>query len=103
LRFGGILGRFFGSFDRGFKGFTARYIGTVGSAIRRSVRSMAIFLILTGAAVWLLQVRPSGFMPDEDQGYLIGLVYPPRGRFVCNAPKPWPANSARIVPQAVGG
>src|SRR5207245_9145400 len=47
--------------------------------IRRSVRSMAIFLILTGAAVWLLQGRPSGFMPDEDQGYLIGLVTLPVG------------------------
>src|SRR5205807_3666289 len=79
LHFGGILGRLFGSFDRRFKGFTARYIGTVGSAIRRSVRSMAIFLILTGAAVWLLQGRPSGFMPDEDQGYLIGLVTLPVG------------------------
>lgn len=77
--FGGILGRFFGLFDRGFKRFTARYVGTVGTAIRRSVRSMAIFLVLTMTAVWLLHARPSGFMPDEDQGYLIGLVTLPVG------------------------
>ena len=77
--FGGILGRFFSAFDRGFKGFTARYVGTVGTAIRRSVRSIAIFLILTAAALWLLQARPTGFMPDEDQGYLIGLVTLPVG------------------------
>ncbi len=77
--FGGILGRFFQVFDRGFKSFTARYVGSVGTAIRRSVRSMAIFLILTVAALWLLHARPSGFMPDEDQGYLIGLVTLPVG------------------------
>jgi HAE1 family hydrophobic/amphiphilic exporter-1/multidrug efflux pump len=77
--FGGILGRFFGAFDRGFKHFTARYVGTVGSAIRRTARSMAVFLILTLAAMWLLHARPTGFMPDEDQGYLIGLVTLPVG------------------------
>jgi hydrophobe/amphiphile efflux-1 (HAE1) family protein len=77
--FGGILGRFFGAFDRGFKRFTARYVGTVGTAIRRTVRSMTIFLLLTAAALWLLHARPTGFMPDEDQGYLIGLVTLPVG------------------------
>jgi hydrophobe/amphiphile efflux-1 (HAE1) family protein len=77
--FGGILGRFFSAFDRGFKRFTARYVGTVGTAIHRTVRSMAIFVILTAAALWLLHARPTGFMPDEDQGYLIGLVTLPVG------------------------
>jgi HAE1 family hydrophobic/amphiphilic exporter-1/multidrug efflux pump len=77
--FGGILGRFFSAFDRGFKRFTARYVGNVGNAIRRTVRSMVLFLILTVAALWLLHARPTGFMPDEDQGYLIGLVTLPVG------------------------
>ena len=77
--FGGILGRFFSAFDRGFKRFTARYVGTVGTAIRRTARSMTLFLILTAVALWLLHARPTGFMPDEDQGYLIGLVTLPVG------------------------
>ena len=77
--FGGILGRFFTLFDRGFKRFTARYVGTVGTAIRRSARSMAVFVILAVAALWLLHARPTGFMPDEDQGYLISLVTLPVG------------------------
>ena len=77
--FGGILGRFFETFNRGFKRFTGRYVGTVGSAIRRSVLSMVIFLILTGTALYLVHSRPTGFMPDEDQGYLIGLVTLPVG------------------------
>ena len=77
--FGGILGRLFEGFNRGFKRFTTRYTGTVGSAIRRSVLSMIIFLILTGTALYLVHSRPTGFMPDEDQGYLIGLVTLPVG------------------------
>ena len=77
--FGGVVGRFFSVFDRGFKRFTGRYVGRVGSAIRRSVRSMAIFMILTIAALWLIHARPTGFMPDEDQGYLISLVILPVG------------------------
>src|SRR6202140_5264124 len=77
--FSGLVGRFFGAFDRSFKRFTARYVGTVGRAIRRSALSMAIFLILSGAALLLLYSRPTGFMPDEDQGYLIGLITLPVG------------------------
>ena len=77
--FGGVLGRLFSAFDHGFKRFTARYVGNVGTAIRRSARSMTIFLVLTAAALWLLHARPTGFMPDEDQGYLIGLVTLPVG------------------------
>jgi hydrophobe/amphiphile efflux-1 (HAE1) family protein len=36
-------------------------------------------VLLTVAAVWLVWSRPTGFMPDEDQGYLIGLVSLPLG------------------------
>ena len=77
--FGGILGRFFQTFNRGFRRFTSRYTKTVGTAIRRSVLSMAIFMILCVTALYLLKARPTGFMPDEDQGYLIGLVTLPLG------------------------
>ncbi len=77
--FGGILGRAFGVFDRNFRRFTARYTESVGRRIRRTGRSMLLFLILTLAAVWLVHDRPNGFMPDEDQGYLLGLVTLPLG------------------------
>src|SRR6202041_240423 len=38
-----------------------------------------VFVLLTVAAVWLVWSRPTGFMPDEDQGYLMGLVSLPLG------------------------
>ena len=77
--FGGPLGRAFASFNRLFKRFSAHYTGSVRTRIRRGVQSMAVFLILGAAALWLVYSRPTGFMPDEDQGYLIGLVTLPLG------------------------
>jgi hydrophobe/amphiphile efflux-1 (HAE1) family protein len=77
--FPGLLGRAFGAFNRGFRSATGRYTTTVRTAIRRSALSMVVFVILTVAALWLVWSRPTGFMPDEDQGYLIGLVSLPLG------------------------
>src|SRR5450631_2523103 len=77
--FGGLPGRAFGAFNRGFKRFTAHYTESVRNRIHRIVQSMAVFLILSVAALWLVQSRPTGFMPDEDQGYLMGLVTLPLG------------------------
>jgi hydrophobe/amphiphile efflux-1 (HAE1) family protein len=77
--FGGPLGRAFGVFNRLFKQFTSRYTDSVRVRIQRTVQSLAVFLILSAAAFWLVYSRPTGFMPDEDQGYLIGLVTLPLG------------------------
>jgi hydrophobe/amphiphile efflux-1 (HAE1) family protein len=77
--FGGLLGRAFGVFNRTFKRFTAHYTDSVRHRIQRSVQSMAVFLILSVAALWLVHSRPTGFMPDEDQGYVMGIVTLPLG------------------------
>jgi len=77
--FSGWLGRAFATFNRGFRNFTSRYTHTVGGAIRRSALSMSLFAVLTLAAYLLLHARPTGFMPDEDQGYLISLITLPLG------------------------
>ena len=79
---GGIAGEAFGKFNRGFAAFTARYTRTAAAAIGKMGRSLAIFLILTGAAVYLMYARPTGFMPEEDQGYLITLITLPLGSSV---------------------
>jgi hydrophobe/amphiphile efflux-1 (HAE1) family protein len=77
--FGGVLGSGFAAFNSGFKAFTSRYTHTVGIAIRHGARSMVLFLVLTAVALWLVHSRPTGFMPEEDQGYLISLVTLPLG------------------------
>jgi hydrophobe/amphiphile efflux-1 (HAE1) family protein len=78
-RFGGALGRAFGAFNRAFALFTERYTQTAAAAIRRSARAMTLFLVLSGTALYLVHQRPTGFMPEEDQGYLISLVTLPLG------------------------
>jgi len=65
--FGGPLGRAFGAFNRVFKKFTERYTDSVRTRIHRGVQSMAVFAVLSAAALWLVYSRPTGFMPDEDQ------------------------------------
>ena len=77
--YGGLLGRFFVAFNRGFRAFTGRYTHTVGTAIRRRTLSMGIFAALALLALTLVYLRPTGFMPEEDQGYLITLITLPLG------------------------
>jgi hydrophobe/amphiphile efflux-1 (HAE1) family protein len=77
--FPGLLGRGFAAFNRGFRNFTTRYTHTVGGAIRRSSLSLTLFVVLTLGAYLLMHARPTGFMPDEDQGYLITLITLPLG------------------------
>ncbi|HEX4389787.1 MAG TPA: multidrug efflux RND transporter permease subunit [Steroidobacteraceae bacterium] len=79
MHYSGLLGRFFAAFNRDFHSFTGRYTHTVGGAIRRGTLSMTIFAVLTLLAFTLVYLRPSGFMPEEDQGYLITLITLPLG------------------------
>jgi hydrophobic/amphiphilic exporter-1 (mainly G- bacteria), HAE1 family len=66
----GPLGFLFGAFNTGFSKATTGYVGLCRLLIRRSLLSvlfLALFLVATG---WLGKRIPSGFLPDEDQGYL---------------------------------
>ncbi len=65
----GPLGKFFAWFNRVFNKMTKGYVNLSGLLIRRMVVSLLIlggFIVLSG----LLGKRlPSGFLPNEDQGY----------------------------------
>ncbi|HEY8122340.1 MAG TPA: multidrug efflux RND transporter permease subunit [Myxococcota bacterium] len=66
----GPLGRFFAAFNRGFDNATQRYVAGTSIAVRRSGRTLLMLLALTGGALLLGWRLPTGFVPDEDQGYL---------------------------------
>ncbi len=70
---------FFGWFTRFFNGTTNRYMTGVGGFMKRPLRAMILFLAIAGAAFLLLARMPTGFLPDEDQGYLISIVQLPSG------------------------
>ncbi len=70
---------FFGLFHRFFAATTRGYMKGVGGAVKRPLRILALFLAIAGAAIVLLLRLPTGFLPDEDQGYLISIVQLPSG------------------------
>lgn len=75
----GPLGWFFGGFNRGFKRLTQGYTNSVQNGIRRTVVGLVVFLAVGIATGYLVSKRPSGFVPEEDQGYLLTAVSLPPG------------------------
>ena len=75
----GLLPRFFGWFNRGFARVRHRYTDTVQRAIRRSVVALAVFGIILIAVGVLVAKRPAGFLPEDDQGYLLLVAQLPPG------------------------
>jgi hydrophobe/amphiphile efflux-1 (HAE1) family protein len=75
----GGLGWAGSKFNQGFDWVADRY----GRLTARLVRSAAIVLIvyagLLGLTGWRLMDTPTGFIPDQDQGVLIGVVQLPPG------------------------
>jgi HAE1 family hydrophobic/amphiphilic exporter-1 len=66
----GPLGKFFGLFNRGYRRLTDGYVGVSRVLIHKSAFAF-LFLGVVAAAVGLFGKRlPTGFLPEEDQGYL---------------------------------
>ncbi len=80
---GGIVGRliirpvndllafFFGGFNRWFDSMTELYGRGVGRTLRLSVMVLVIYAGLLGMTFWQFQRTPSGFIPQQDKGYLL--------------------------------
>jgi HAE1 family hydrophobic/amphiphilic exporter-1/multidrug efflux pump len=75
----GPLARFFRWFNRWFDRGQQRYERGVRSTARNWKRSLVVYaLIVVGMGVLFYRL-PSGFLPDEDQGYAVALVQGPAG------------------------
>lgn len=107
-------------FNNWFDWTQARYVGTVGIVIKRSMFALAIFACLLLVIAGLFRMIPGSFLPEEDQGYFITVVQLPDGASMtrtievlkkskaifsrirrCIRPIPWRAKiscSARAVP-----
>ena len=75
----GPLGRFFGWFNAVFARATDRYSRAVRSYIRRSSIALAVFGVVIVAAGILVYTRPGGFLPEDDQGFLLLVAQLPPG------------------------
>jgi hydrophobe/amphiphile efflux-1 (HAE1) family protein len=66
-------------FNAGFNWLSTRY----GSLTARAIRTLGVvgvaYVILIALAGWRFSATPTGFIPAQDQGYLIGVVQMPPG------------------------
>ena len=76
LHYSGYAGR---KFNTGFDWLSDRY----GRLTARLVRTVGVVLViyvgLLGLTAWRVLDTPSGFIPEQDQGFLIGVIQLPSG------------------------
>ncbi|SDZ95983.1 hydrophobic/amphiphilic exporter-1, HAE1 family [Arachidicoccus rhizosphaerae] len=75
----GLSGRFFSAFNAGFAALTERYLAAIRLLIKRKWLAIGFLVAITGATWWMAQKTPSGFIPTEDQGFLLYAVNTPPG------------------------
>lgn len=73
----GPLGRFFAWFNRLFGRTTDKYVSTSGILIHKSGLAMIALGVIAAIAVLIGGRLPSGFIPQEDQGYLFAALQMP--------------------------
>jgi multidrug efflux pump len=66
-----VLGWIFRTFNRLFDGITAAYGWTVAKLLRLSVIVLVLYVGLLGLTWWRVATAPTGFIPTQDQGYLV--------------------------------
>ncbi|PPD34157.1 MAG: hydrophobe/amphiphile efflux-1 family RND transporter [Methylomonas sp.] len=66
-----LFGWFFGGFNRFFNAFSSGYSRLVGRLIRMTAIVLVLYLGLNVLNVWVFEKVPGGFIPSQDQGYLI--------------------------------
>ena len=71
--------RLFRPFNVGFAWVTRRFLDGVAFLLKHRVVSLAAFLGVLAACVFLFMKVPSSFVPAEDQGYIFGNVQLPDG------------------------
>ena len=75
----GGLGWFFHQFNRLLAWFRDRYQSTVGFLIRIRYLVMAAFVAALFWTYYMFQAVPTGFVPAEDQGVIVGIIQAPDG------------------------
>jgi HAE1 family hydrophobic/amphiphilic exporter-1 len=67
----GMLSGFFDKFNSGFEVATEKFLVVTGRFTHKPMRALALLGALTLALVLLFRLVPAGFIPEEDQAYLL--------------------------------
>jgi hydrophobic/amphiphilic exporter-1 (mainly G- bacteria), HAE1 family len=74
----GILGKFFGAFNRVFERATSGYVKGAQMLVRRSILTIGIVVLVAVGAGLFGRALPAGFIPEEDQGIFgVNVTLPP--------------------------
>ena len=71
--------RFFAWFNRTFEKGQDKYASGVKRTARSWKRSLLVYALVLGGVALIFMRLPSGFLPDEDQGFALALVQGPAG------------------------
>jgi len=74
-----LLGPVFRAFNRGFDAVRTAYGRAVCQAVRRPGLALSVFTALLALTAVGFRLVPTGFIPAQDQGYLITIVELPKG------------------------
>ncbi|HJZ75910.1 MAG TPA: multidrug efflux RND transporter permease subunit [Vicinamibacterales bacterium] len=72
-------GAFFRLVNRAIDGGTSAMVSMLRGLIRLRALVVVVFVALLGATYWTYTKVPTGFVPDEDQGYVMVLIQGPAG------------------------
>jgi len=67
------------AFNRGFDWLADRYGRVTARLVRTVALVLVAYVVLIGIAGWRFVATPAGFIPAQDQGYLIGVIQMPPG------------------------
>ncbi len=74
-----FVGRFFGGFNAGFKAMTDKYVKSLRFLIRHKWIALTGLVLITAVSFWLVRKAPTGFIPTEDQGFVLYAANTPPG------------------------
>lgn len=70
---------FFRPFNKAIELVRSGYRASLQWTLRFKIVALVLFAASIAATIWLFQVVPSSFVPNEDQGYFITIVQAPEG------------------------
>lgn len=75
----GFGARFFDAFNAGFKSMSNKYVHSLKFLIRNKWVGISGLALVSAISFWLIKHTPTGFIPTEDQGFVLYAVNTPPG------------------------
>ncbi|ANI90290.1 multidrug transporter AcrB [Arachidicoccus ginsenosidimutans] len=75
----GFLGRFFAAFNVGFKTLTDKYLQAIKFLVKRKWVAISGLALVAVVTFFMIKRTPTGFIPTEDQNFLLYAVNTPPG------------------------